>query len=154
MDTPAARAAQEDIETAERWLTAHPAPAPDGRVVAAIKGRMAASLRRRYRIVRLAHAGLAAAAAVIVLALIGTFGPRPTSRPRLSYAAAILPAAIWESDDLTTDDLDLAYFSAEIRHVEAQMHALEAGDSEVSGTDASDEIEMELLALQADFWKG
>jgi hypothetical protein len=153
MEEPGAQEAQEDIQAGERWLDACPAPPPPSRVIAAIHRQMALSARRRHRIVRLIHTSVAAAAAIVILALIGQLGPRPVRRPHALHMAFI-PTAIWESDDLTTDDLDLAYYSGEIRQIEAQMHALEAGDSDVSGNDASDELEMELLAIQADFWKG
>jgi hypothetical protein len=153
MDEPAARAAQEDIRAGERYLDAYPAPTPEARLLAAIETQMAVAALRRRRIARLVHGSLAAAAAVIVLALIGLPGPGPANRPHMSYAT-IIPPAIWDSDDITTTDLDLAYFSSEIRQIEAQVQALEMGDAETTGNDASDEIEMELLALQAEFWKG
>ncbi len=150
MEEPAARAAQEDIQAGERLLQTNPAPTPEARLLATIKTQMAVAAVRRHRLVRLVHGSLAAAAAVIVLALIGLLGPQLADRPHLSYAA-IIPAAIWDSDDLTADDLDLAYFSSEIGQIEAQMQALDAGESE-SGT--PDEFENELMAIQADFWKG
>jgi hypothetical protein len=153
MDEPAARAAQEDIQAGERFLEAHPV-SPDARLVAAIKTQMAVAALHRRRIVRLVHGSLAAAAAVIVLALIGLLGPGSANRPTMSSYAALIPPAIWDSDDITTTDLDLAYFSSEIRQIEAQVQALEAGDNGTADNDASDEIELELLALQAEFWKG
>jgi hypothetical protein len=153
MDESSARAAHEEIQAGEQWLQACPAPAPEERVLAAIRRQMAGTAPRRHRIVRFAQAALATAAAIVVLALVGQLGPRPTTPPRMAYAA-LIPTAIWESDDLTTDDLDLAYYSSEIRQIEAQVRALEADDSEIVGGDAPDEIEMELLALQAEFWKG
>jgi hypothetical protein len=152
MDGPTARAAHEDIQVGERWLEAYPAPAPEARLLATIKAQMAVAAVRRHRIVRLVHGSLAAAAAVIVLALIGLLGPGSADRPHLSYAA-IIPAAIWDSDDLTADDLDLVYFSSEIGQIEAQMQALDAGESE-SGSGTLDEFENELMAIQTDFWKG
>jgi hypothetical protein len=114
---------------------------------------MAVAAHRRHRIVRLVHGSLAAAAAVIVLALIGLLGPGSANRPHLSYAA-IIPASIWDSDDITADDLDLAYFSSEIGQIEAQMQALDAGESEIGAGTLVDEFENELMAIQADFWKG
>ena len=151
MDEPSARTAHQDIQAGERWLTTYPAPAPRNRVLAAIHTQTIRSARRRQRVIRLIHTSLAAAAAVVILALVGQLGPRATSR---SHPVAFIPAAIWDSDDITTADLDLAYFSSEIRQVEAQMLALETGESETVDNDVSDEIEMELLALQAEFWKG
>lgn len=153
MEEPAARAAHEDIQAGERFLDAYPAPPPEARLIAGIKTQMAVAAVRRHRVVRLVHGSLAAAAAVIVLALIGLFSPGSGNRPSISYAA-LIPPAIWDSDDITTTDLDLAYFSSEIRQIEAQVQALEAGDNGTADHDASDEIELELLALQAEFWKG
>ncbi len=150
MEEPAAQEAREDIRAGERWLDAYPAPVPQSRVIAAIKMQMVLSARRRHRVVRLVHTSLAAAAAIVIFVLIGQLGPRSASRTHVAF----IPTAIWESDDITTADLDLAYFSSEIRQIEAQMLALETGDTETAGNDASDDIEMELLALQAEFWKG
>ncbi len=152
MDEPTAQAAHEDIQAGERLLEAYPALTPEARLIATIKAQMAVAALRRHRIVRLVHGSLAAAAAVIVLALIGLLGPRSADRPHMSYAA-IIPAAIWDSDDLTADDLDLAYFSSEIGQIEAQMQALDAGESE-GGSGTLDEFENELMAIQTDFWKG
>jgi len=152
MDEPTAQAAHKDIQAGERFLEAYPARTPDARLIATIKTQMAAAALRRHRIVRLVHGSLAAAAAVIVLALIGLPGPGSAKRPHMSYAA-IIPAAIWESDDLTADDLDLAYFSSEIGQIETQMQALDAGESE-GASGALDEFEDELMEIQTDFWKG
>ena len=153
MDEPAAREAQKDIQAGERWLDTYPAPVPPSRVIAAINAQMVSAARRRHRIVRLVHTSLAAAAAIMILTLIGQLGPRSASRSH-ALQVAFIPTAIWESDDITTADLDLAYFSSEIRQIEAQVLALETGDNETADSDASDEIEMELLALQTEFWKG
>ena len=96
---------------------------------------------------------LAAAAAVIVIAMIGLLGPDSTSRTPMVHAA-IIPAAIWESDNIEAEDLDLAYFTSEIRRIEAQMQALEAGDSESHGSGTLQELEMELMNVEIEFWKG
>ena len=152
MDEPAAREAQADIRAGERWLDAYPAPAPQSRVIAAISAQMVLAARRRRRLVRLVHTSLAAAAAIVILALIGQLGPRSASQSPVSIVA-LLPAAIWDSDDIAADDLDLAYFSSEIGQIEAQMQALNGGENEI-GVGAPDELETELMALQAEFLKG
>jgi hypothetical protein len=152
MDEPTARAAQEDIRAGERFLEAEPAPTPEARLLATIKTQMAVAAVRRHRIVRLARGALAAAAAVIVLALIGLPGPRSATGPRMSYAA-LIPPALWDSRDITADDLDLAYFASEIGQIEAQVQALDEGESE-SGSGALDEFENALMTIQTDFWKG
>jgi hypothetical protein len=154
MEEPAAHAAQEDIEAGERWLRAYPAPAPNARLMASIQAQIAASARRRHRIIRLSHAALAAAAAVIVMALIGQFQPASQSRPPISVAGILrLPAAVWESDDIMHQDLDLAYYSSQIGQIEAQVRALETDEDDV-GTAAPEEFELELMAIQAELLKG
>jgi hypothetical protein len=152
MDEPTAKAAHEAIETGEGWLEAYPAPAPDTRVIAVIKARMAVSALRRHRVTQLIRASLTAAAAVIVLALIGLFSQGSGSRTSL-FCGALMPTALWDSDDITADDLDLAYFSSEIGQIEAQMQALDGDESEL-GVGAPEELEMELMAIQTEFLKG
>lgn len=153
MDGPAAKAAHEDIQAGERWLDAYPAPTPEARIIAALKVQMAASALRRHRITQAVRASVAVAAAVIVLALIGLLGPRSASQSPM-FIATLIPAAIWDSDDITADDLDLAYFSSEIRQIEAQMQALNADDGDNGVSGVPEEFETELMAIQTEFWKG
>ncbi len=153
MDEPAARAVQEDVEAAERILDAHPAPVPSPGTLSTVKALMVTAALRRRRRIRLFRGAVAAAAAVVVTVLIGQFGPGPTGRPVISFAS-IIPAAVWESRDLAADDLDLVYFTSEIRQIEAQMQAIEAGETEVRGNNTLDEFEMELIAIETEFWKG
>jgi len=152
MDEPAARAAHEDIQTGQRWLEAYPAPAPEAQVVAMIKGQMAVAALRKRRITQFIRASVTAAAAVIVLGLVGLFGHGPGSRTPL-LCGDLLPTALWDSDDLTADDLDLVYFSSELGQIEAQMQALDGDETEI-GVGAPEELEMELMAIQAEFLKG
>ena len=154
MDAPAAEAAADEIRTGEEFLEAYPAPVADARTLAALKVRMAVAARRRRRNVRILRAVGAVAAAVVVMSLIGLLGRSPTrSIPGVTYAG-IIPNAIWESDDLATDDLDLAYYTSEIRRIEAQMRAVEAGDANTHGGDTLEELEMELMRIETEFWKG
>jgi hypothetical protein len=156
MDEPTAKAAHEDIEAGERWLDACPAPRPEEQVLAAIRTRMVLAAQHRARFSRWIRVSLAAAA-VLVLAAIGLLAPHSTSQPHRASYATLMPAAIWESDDLTADDLDLAYFSSEIRQIETQVQALDAdmGDNGLSPAGGvPEELEMELIAIQTEFWKG
>jgi hypothetical protein len=153
IDVAGAQAAHDDIRAGERFLDACPAPAPSARVIASVKAQMAAAALRRHRITRLVRSSFATAAAVIVLALIHWAGPGPQERAGMSYAA-IIPTAIWESDNIAADDLDIVYFTTEIRHLEAQMQALESDRADTPAAGAVEEIEMELLQIEAEFWKG
>jgi hypothetical protein len=153
MDPAAAQAAAEEIRAGERLLNAWLAPAPADRTLASIKVQMAAvALRRRWR-VRVFRGSLAAAAAVVMALLIGLPTGGPAQRPGMNFAA-IIPAAIWESDDLAADDLQLVYFTSEIRRIEAQMQALEAEETDTGSGGSPDDLERELFAIETEFWKG
>jgi hypothetical protein len=153
MDGTAAEAAAEEIRAGERLLEACPAPAPAERTLTAIKIRMAtAALRRRWR-VRVFRGALAAAAAVVMALLIGMPTRGPSQRPGVNFAT-IMPTSIWESDDLAADDLQLVYFTSEIRRIEAQVRALETEETDMDSDGSPDDLERELLAIETEFWKG
>lgn len=153
MDDSAARAAQEDVQAGERILQAHPAPAPSPAVLARIRVRMMEASLRRQRRIRMIRGAAAVAAVLVLTVLIGLQNRGPGTRANVSFAS-IIPAALWESDDLAVDDLDLVYFTSEIRQIESQMQALEAGEIEIRGSNTLDELEMEMIALETEFWKG
>ena len=116
----AERAAEEVWQT-EKLIERYPAPAPGVQMLADIKRRMNDAFTRRHRLTRVAHRILAAAAVIVVVALVGLLGRRPTSPADVSYAS-LIPTAIWDSDDINSDDVELAYFTAEIDRIEAQIH--------------------------------
>jgi len=149
-----ADAAAEDVRAAERILNAWPAPQPDAKLVAYINAQMAARQRRKRRLARLSHA-MTAAAAVIIVAAIALLGHGPASKPTapMSYAS-IIPTSVWESDDVNAEDAELMYFDSEIRRIEAQMEALESGDDDIGPAGDVEEIEMELMQIETEFWKG
>lgn len=145
-------AAAEEVRRAERLLELYPAPVPAPQVLADIKRQIAARLAHRHRFFRLATRLAPAAAAVIILALVGQFGHGPTSQSHVSYAS-LIPTAIWESDDINADDAELAYYHAEIQQIEAQIRALEADESDSTGADTLHEVEVELMRIDTRFWK-
>lgn len=147
-----AGSAADEIRCAEQLLGQYPAPQPDPSVLADIKRQIAIRLSWRYRFVHNAYRLAPAAAAVIVFTLIGLYGNRPATESEINYAS-LIPAAIWESNDLSSDDVELAYFAAELRQIEAEMRALEAGDGGRIRADVLDEMEMELMLINMDFWQ-
>jgi hypothetical protein len=152
LDHAQAEATGRDILAGERLLDAHPAPMPSLETIARIRGEMAATMTRRHRILLTFRRSLAAAA-VIAFALIGLLDRGPTG-PTNVFEASILPAAIWDSDDVAADDLDLARFTAEVRQIEAQLQALDAGDDEAAGSGTLEELEKELRQIETELWKG
>jgi hypothetical protein len=147
-------AAAEDIRVGEQILQAAPPPAPDRELLDFIKAEIAARLARRRRLA-LVYRGVAAAAAVAIVTVIALLGRSPVTLdvPNVAYAS-IIPAAVWESDDVAAEDLELLYFNSEIQRIETQMRALEAGDDSVVPAGSVEEIEMELMQIETEFWKG
>jgi hypothetical protein len=148
-----AKVADDEIQAAERMLDTYPAPGPDAQIVTEIKAQIAARLSARRRISRAIHRSIIAAAAVVVVAISALLGPFPASRTDMVHAS-IIPAAIWESDDIATDDLDLVYFNSEIRRIEAELQTLESGPNEDTDSSTLGELEIELIHIETEFWKG
>ncbi|MBN1505564.1 MAG: hypothetical protein JW955_01890 [Sedimentisphaerales bacterium] len=145
-----ARAAREDIRAGDRLLDAWAAPGPRPETIGRIKDEITVALVRRHRITLTLRRSLAAAA-VIAFALLGLLY-RDASRGPDVFRAGLLPAAIWDSEDIAADDLDLARMTAEVRQIEAQLQALEAGEDEASGT--MEEFERELMQIETELRKG
>jgi hypothetical protein len=53
-----------------------------------------------------------------------------------------------------TDDADIAVLAAEISTIENELYGVELSDSGVSGGLDADDLEMELIGIGSDFWKG
>ena len=79
--------------------------------------------------------------------------PRITEIGEVSYAS-LIPAAIWENDDITTADEDLAVFTAQIDQIEDEVLTLQSGERAGNGDSTLVELELELIEINSDFWKG
>lgn len=147
----------EDIQKAEQILRENPAPEPDNLLVANIKAEIAVRLpvrraelsrRRTYRVV-------AAAASIIVLAAVSLqLFDKNDDGPGGTAYASLIPTAIWESDDIAADDANLAVFVAEIEQIKDEVLTLESGEDTSNGDSTLAELEMELIEIEGDFWKG
>jgi hypothetical protein len=158
MDAAKAGQAAQDIERGDELLRAFPAPQPDEKVVAGIKVRVsAASVRRRHGITLqhriFAAAAVAAAIVVVSAAALKYFDRQPIGQTPVRYAA-VISDKIWESSDITTDDADIAVLAAEISTIENELYGVESSNSSVTGNTAADDLEMELIGISGDFWKG
>jgi hypothetical protein len=145
-----------DVAAGEQMLREHPAPEPDDALIADIKAEVAEALRHRHAgLVRRTHWKIAVVAATVglVVGLGVRFYVKGRGEPK-TFVASILPTEIWESDDIAADDADLARLIAEIDSIEGEIMSLPPA----KGVDASDEpageIEMELIEIDSDFWKG
>ena len=69
-------------------------------------------------------------------------------------AKEMIPTEIWESSDLAVDDAELAVLNAEIDQLENELIALRLGETGGNGTGELTELEMELIVVDNEFWKG
>ena len=156
-DAEQAESCVEDIQKAEQILRENPAPEPDERLIANIKAEIAVRLQavRVHRFRRIIYEVAGAAAAILIVAAVSLqlFEKAPPGRREVGYAS-LLPTAIWESDDIAADDEDLAVFTAQIEQIEDEVQTLQSDEDTGNGDSTIVELEMELIEINGDFWKG
>ena len=157
LDSGQAERNAEDIRKGEAILREHAAPEADGEVIAGIKAEIARELLRRRTNVskRVVYRAAAVAAVFIVLAVVSVklFEKGGDGEGGL-VEASLIPSVIWESKDIAADDVDLAILTAEIEEIENDALALESGENGGNGQGDLVELEMELIEIDSDFWKG
>ena len=148
----------EDFRKAEQILHEHPAPEPDPMLIANIKAEIAMRLgsRKVRRLRRFLYEAAGIAAAIVFLTFISLQHIQKPDIPsgKGVYAASLIPEAIWESDDITVDDTDLAVFTTEIDQIESEIQTLQSGEDISENENTITELEMELAEINNDFWKG
>ncbi len=153
VDARQAKEAAEDIERGEQILRQWPAPEPRAELLALIKTEMGARLaHRRSRHLRWFASRAAGIAAAIVIAAGVWTGVNRDAGPGV-MVASLIPTAIWESENIVLDDLQLTLLSAEVERIESEVRDLQQNESR-SSESAVDEVEMELLEIEGEFWKG
>ena len=156
-DAEQAEQIEQDICKGEQILGEYPAPEPDKELMADIKVEIVKILLRRKgdAFKRTAYKITAVAAAVIILAAIGIklFEKGGGDSERL-VTTSIIPEAIWESDDIATDDAELAILTAEIEQIDSEILAVQFGEMNGNGHKDLMELEMELIEINGNFWKG
>lgn len=155
--TEEAESCVEDFVKAERILQQYPAPQPEEELIAAIKSDIAEAIRRRreHTFRRLAYRMAPVAAVLMILAAVSIrLFERDRGGPvRVTYAS-IIPANVWDSENIAADDADLAVLTAEIDELEGEVLTLELGENGGNGRSAVTELEMELVEINSDFWEG
>jgi hypothetical protein len=157
MDIKSADKAAADIEGGDKLLRNWPAPQPDEKLLTEVKQKMIIaagqhrSVTRHHRI----FIAASAAAAVIILSVIAlkVFENRPVGQPDKIYAATI-PDAVWEGGSIITDDPDIAVLSNEIDNIADEISAVLLSDKNGSSDSAVYDVEMQIVEMSADFWKG
>jgi len=151
-----AASAVEDVRKAEQILRENPAPEPDELLIADIKWQIEEMLavRKPAWTFRTVAYRVAVAAAIIVVAAISIQllkkGPEKSKIENVS----MIPRKIWETNDISTADTDLALLTAEIRQVEDEFLTLELGEHRSNGERTVAELEMQFITISSNFWEG
>jgi hypothetical protein len=150
--------AVEDVYKTEQILREHPAPEPDDMLIANIKAKIASNLQplRAKVFTQLVYKTAVIAAAILIVAAIGLnlLEKDKDYRSERFIPASIIPRAIWESNDIPADDIDLVTYTTEIEQIKDELHTLQSGKDNTNGNTALIELEMNLVEIDSDFWKG
>jgi len=141
---------EQDLHKGEQLLRKYPAPEPDKGLIAQIKSKIAkVVLARRINIPsRTMYKSVLVAAVFIILAAVTAklFQSANTNPGKLN-TASIVPESIW-------DDNALSVLRADVEQVESDLLELQLGEND--GRDQPDvsEMEIKLVEINNDFWKG
>ena len=151
-----AESAVEDFAAAQQILREYPVPGPSEELIASIKSEIAETMRfRKERTFRRMAYKLAPVAAVfIVLAVVSIKMFVGNGGPEKIVYARMIPSAVWDSENVALDDVDLAILTAQIDEIEGEVVTLELGEDSGNGRSAVTELEMELVEINSDFWEG
>ena len=157
-DAGRAEQAADEIQQGEQVLRSNPARQPAESLIADIKSQIAMRLPApRTTAMRLVFAKAAAVAAVFVI--LAWAGARFLGRGRFEEQAkgpivAMISHEIWESGDIAVDDPALATISEEIEETVRSILTIRLGERANGNGTAVMDIEMELIEIESEFWKG
>ncbi len=147
--------AAEDIRKGEQILRENPAAGPDEKIIDDIKLNLAEVLHRRKGSVfrKTAYRAVAVAAAAVLVVVVVKLLESDTDFEKPGIDSTI-SKVIWESGTLVADDEDLLILAEEIRQIEAETLALRLGEGNDYQQMDVGELEVELMEMNGDFWKG
>jgi len=151
-----AEQAAEDMAEGERIFREHHAPEAGDELISGIKMKVSGALLHRKTVAfrRTVYKTAVVAAVVIFLAAIGTRFFEKDGESGKVVAASIINGVIWESETSAADDANLAILTAEIEQIEDEVLALQLGEDDDNGNKALTELEIELIEINNNFWKG
>ncbi|MBW8040769.1 MAG: hypothetical protein FVQ85_12295 [Planctomycetes bacterium] len=146
----------EDFAKVKRILDENPALEPAPELIAAIKSEIAETIRRRkeHTFRRIAYKMAPVAAVFIILASVSIKLYVRDSRPVKPVYVRMIPLEVWDSENITADDMDLAVLTAELDGLEVELTTLESGEDRGNGRSAVSELEMDFVAISNDIWEG
>jgi len=151
MENKAASEMARDIEKGDELFKSFPAPEPDEKVLSQIKDKIALTLKHRqtsYVIKRRIWMASGVAALLAISALL-TF--RTETRPTTKAPAVQIASAVWDG----SDDADISVLKAEVQTMQNTLANVQVNDNTSTGSNlAENDLEMELIEIGSDIWKG
>ncbi|MHC4396128.1 MAG: hypothetical protein ACYS1A_10790 [Planctomycetota bacterium] len=146
--------AAEEVQKAEQILAQYPAPEPDEMLIAEIKREIADALpyKKTTAFKQVVYKTMSVAAVFILLTVVSVM--LFNQRTDKIAGDLMMSVAIWESEDISVDDANLSTLLAEVEQIEGEMLALELDGNGSNGGSAVMEMELELIEIDSDFWKG
>ncbi|MFA5553958.1 MAG: hypothetical protein WDA68_05285 [Phycisphaerae bacterium] len=149
-----ARKAAEDITQGEKLLNEYPAPKPEAALLLSIQARINNKLRqtKKHRSISIGYWSTATAAAVLIIGFISITLLNRTQHPQITDRPAFA-VSLETEDDFLQDDYELLLLAAQLQDIEDEFMAVQSG---LNGyySNIADELEIELLEINSDFWKG
>ena len=144
-----ASAAAEDIARTDEIFDKNPAPEPDDMVLAEIKAELAMRLPARRKTILLRK--IYSVAAIILIAIFAgiRFFSFDSTLPMRQAASITIGAIDWDNDDS-----ELASLDAEIKELENEFAAIRLDEYDLQNGSDVEEMEIELITIETDFWKG
>jgi len=153
-DVDHAREYAEDIRHGERIFAEHGVPKVEEELLARIKAQVNTALQSRNKTgLRPIVYRLAAVLAIIGVLSIGVF-LRNHNGTSVESAQPGVPAVLWDSRNIIEDDADLATLTAEVEQLQGELVTLQLGDGTSSRYGEVDDLEVELMDIDSDFWEG
>lgn len=155
IDNEQAEKAAEDIAGGERLLSEQPAPQPSAEVLSNIKAQInnRLKLRKHRRFAAVGYGAAAVAATVLIVGSIAIKMLNKPSEPPMATVVSTAGAEAWDSDDFSEEDAEFALLVAQMQEIEDEVISLHRSEN---GTNvlSAEELEMEFLEIDNDFWKG
>lgn len=145
-----------DFVQAEGVINQSPAPLPDEESIKKIKADITRILlqKKKYEASKQLLYKAASVAALLAVAAIAGVLFFKKSAP---LTPPMIADTVWESDDISVDDSELATLYAEIEQTESELLAIrmnERDSTNGAAVTAVTDLEMELIETGNDFWKG
>lgn len=147
-----------DIESGDKLFASFVVPVPSESLIDDIKAKINAKLARKPYMAYYKLAAVAAAVVIVTLAgfRIFSLNNNKATRNHVAYADESVKQ-IWDTENFSENNIDLAVLSAEIEQIEISISALrldETDNGTVRIAESIDDLETKLIEIETIFWKG